>query len=831
MKNIITKTIVLVLSIFTIVTSQDIDLPRVMVVVDEKIDDQSTSAKKVVSKIEEALLEKGYRLVDKAQFGEVLARDLSLDLTNPAKAKALGKRFGAEIIISGGVQTNFGGDIEVYGTKYADYMADGSVKIILTDVGEILAVTSADAKAKDQSKSRSASKSLEELGKKLASDVVAKIDKKLKEMKDKPIVIQLALLGVNDASLLEEEKRLPTKIAMIKKLKVRYIEGDIAMLDVTIQGSIDDLRSQFVSFPEYKVVGFTGSRLDVSTDTKGAKKISAYIPPELEISEFKVENLFPAQFNYYAYNPIGNMTIENTGKTDIKNIKVSVMVPKYMQLASEEIIPLLKAKEKKEIPVKATLDNIALQEVKDNTVAQVQGKITFVVDGQEKNRSITKTVTIYSRNSVTWSRPNAIGAFITPNDEAVKNFSRYVVGNLKPDKTSYPDAPRNLINAMAIWDAIRAFQINYVVDPWRVAEGDVLDDIQFPRETLANKAGDCDDSSVLLASCLENIGIRTFLIGTSDHVFIMFDTGVNAKNASRISLNEKEYVVKDNTVWIPLETTIIGKPFTQAWSMGAEGYHKTVDSQGKLDLIDVRKAWEQFPPSNLAANVKLSEPPAAEKIAILLNEDINSVVANYKEQVETVVASYKNQGTEKGAQKASQLLSNVGRFDEAIEVLKKYSSAATLNNRGNVFLLKGDSANAYNSYASALKVDVKDGGININFGLLQFLGGEPTATVESFSAAIKKFPSKEEAYTKLGIDNIVAEMGQTRAAEKTQSIDKGELRNLLSSALQDVNAKKDVKSKEKSIRKGENKFIFGGRRGIDPTALSNIKDFLYWKEI
>ena len=45
------------------------------------------------------------------------------------------------------------------------------------------------------------------------------------------------------------------------------------------------------------------------------------------------------------------------------------------------------------------------------------------------------------------------------------------------------------------------FSINYVVDPWVVAEGDVLDDIQFPRETLANKSGDCDDTSVLLA-CL-----------------------------------------------------------------------------------------------------------------------------------------------------------------------------------------------------------------------------------------------------------------------------------------------------------------------------------------
>ena len=92
----------------------------------------------------------------------------------------------------------------------------------------------------------------------------------------------------------------------------------------------------------------------------------------------------------------------------------------------------------------------------------------------------------------------------------------------------------------------------------------------------------------------------------------MFDSGVNPKNAHQVSLNEKNYVVKDNVVYLPLETTI-NKPFSEAWAMGADGFLQSVIIGWKIDLIDVRKAWEEFPPANLATNTKASEPPSVEK--------------------------------------------------------------------------------------------------------------------------------------------------------------------------------------------------------------------------
>ncbi|MDD8019273.1 MAG: hypothetical protein PHP42_12940, partial [Bacteroidota bacterium] len=591
----------------------------------------------------------------------------------------------------------------------------------------------------------------------------------------------------------------------------------------------DELRKIFAGMAEYQVVGISGNRLDISTKASGVKRTSMAMSSALDITEFAAENIFPAQFVYYSKNPIGKVTLENTGKADIKNIKAKIFIPAYMQMASEQVIPELKAGTKQTFNVSATLDKEKLLTITENTLAQIKAEISYNQAGEEKVRSITRPVTIYNRNSVSWNKPNQIGAFVTYKDPAVENFSRSVIGNVKFDASVYPNASRNMVNAMKTWDAVRAFSINYVTDPWVVAEGDVLDEIQYPRQTLAKKAGDCDDSSVLLSACLENIGIHTALLGTADHVFIMFDTGVNKKNASRVSLNEREYVIRDNAVWIPLETTIINKSFAEAWHVGVEEYYKTVDAKGKLDVIDIRKAWETSPPTNLASDEKISATPAQAEIEKLLTEDSRTMAAASNQMLDEKVKALKAKNDEKSSNEAAMILANAGKYDEAIAVITMFTSASASNNRGNIYLLKGDSLNAYKSYTEAVKADAKDGGIDLNMGLLKYLGGDHSGTVESFADAVSKFPSQEQAYAELGIDNIVAEINQTRAAQKNVVIDKGELQNLLLNALQDLQARKDARTVSRQVRRGENRFVFGGRRGIDPTAAANIKDFLYWK--
>ena len=64
-------------------------------------------------------------------------------------------------------------------------------------------------------------------------------------------------------------------------------------------------------------------------------------------------------------------------------------------------------------------------------------------------------------------------------------------------------------------------QVEYQMDPdgsW--GKGDY---IKSPQATLKSLAGDCDDSSILLASLLESLRIKTYLIFVPEHVFVLVE--------------------------------------------------------------------------------------------------------------------------------------------------------------------------------------------------------------------------------------------------------------------------------------------------------------------
>ena len=97
--------------------------PRIMVILDEKIDGTAVDARLVASKIEEILLEKGFRLVDKGQFENVQMRDIAIAEGNPARAKEIGMRYGAELIVVGKAEGNLEAEKEFYGVKNVEYAA------------------------------------------------------------------------------------------------------------------------------------------------------------------------------------------------------------------------------------------------------------------------------------------------------------------------------------------------------------------------------------------------------------------------------------------------------------------------------------------------------------------------------------------------------------------------------------------------------------------------------------------------------------------------------------------------------------------------------------
>jgi tetratricopeptide (TPR) repeat protein len=174
------------------------------------------------------------------------------------------------------------------------------------------------------------------------------------------------------------------------------------------------------------------------------------------------------------------------------------------------------------------------------------------------------------------------------------------------------------------------------------------------------------------------------------------------------------------------------------------------------------------------------------------------------------------------------------KYDEAEKYISQFQSASAYNNLGNIYFLKNQPDKAVEYYQKSIELDPTDGGVYLNAGLLYYLNGNPEKAEEMFAIAISKFDSPEKAYEVLGIEDILRELGQVAAEKpKEKQISKEELRNLILQASKKGAGRRARREKEYErediFEKGQNIFVFGGRRGADPTQLQTVKSLLYWK--
>jgi hypothetical protein len=135
----------------------------------------------------------------------------------------------------------------------------------------------------------------------------------------------------------------------------------------------------------------------------------------------------------------------------------------------------------------------------------------------------------------------------------------------------------------------------YTADPRATAEY-----VQFPKQTIELKGGDCDDLSVAYCSLLESVGIQTALVdyqGNGDvrHVNVLFNTKLSPQLAKLITNNDSKYFIRQNAkskdeVWIPVETTLLTN-FNDAWNVGVEKFNREAIDElgiatGKVQIID-----------------------------------------------------------------------------------------------------------------------------------------------------------------------------------------------------------------------------------------------------
>ena len=174
-------------------------------------------------------------------------------------------------------------------------------------------------------------------------------------------------------------------------------------------------------------------------------------------------------------------------------------------------------------------------------------------------------------------------------------YSKEVLSKYKKELDTMSYQVSNFYKAKIIFNECIK-KIVYSSDPKASA-----DYVQFPKETMELKGGDCDDLSVLYSSFLESIGIQTALVDYKPgsgigHVNVMVNTELSPEQAGLITKNDNKYLIRKNEkgidqVWIVVETTSLSN-FDSAWYIGMEKFNKdAIDNlglaKGKVEIVDI----------------------------------------------------------------------------------------------------------------------------------------------------------------------------------------------------------------------------------------------------
>jgi tetratricopeptide (TPR) repeat protein/DNA-binding beta-propeller fold protein YncE len=463
------------------------------------------------------------------------------------------------------------------------------------------------------------------------------------------------------------------------------------------------------------------------------KKAQSGAGGRIVVEDLRLNRVFVAAHKQYATEPLGRVRVRNDSADDYKNLKLSFFIKEYMDFPVTREIAELKSKAALELPLNATFNTKVLGIDEDTRVLVVA--TLAMADARDGAQEVTQAMTLYGKNAIVWANGDMVGSFVTPRDETLRNFVRESANRYAPPAQGAINRP--LAQAATIFNTLSALGLRYQPDPntpYSRVSADQVDYVQFPRETLRLKSGDCDDLSVLLAAAYENMGIESAFVEVPGHLFLMFRTGVKAADRGLISLQDDLLVLRDGEVWIPVESTLVATSFTEAWAEGARRYREAAAAR-QLRVLSLRQAWERFPPATLAPAPLAIDVPAGERVVRLIEREQRLLLARRLEREvqpyrQALAANPRDMDArlQIGTIYARNGVIDVAQAEFDAILAQDPRHAAAANNRGNLYFSRGDFERALEAYRFAEELDPADGGIRLNSALAYYrLGKLPEA--------------------------------------------------------------------------------------------------------
>jgi hypothetical protein len=233
------------------------------------------------------------------------------------------------------------------------------------------------------------------------------------------------------------------------------------------------------------------------------------------------------------------------------------------------------------ITPKLKYDYSVLRQVTQVVPANISAKVWIAGNPLPEQ---TKVMKVHSVNEVvfgyqpsedeTYDYSYLFAGFVNENHPLIDELLKEALeSEIVPAFVGYQAGDPDIVyaQAFAIWNALQRRGIKYSNITTTSTESDIVysQHVRFLEQSVATKQANCVDGSVLFASALRKIGIRTFLVLVPGHMFVGWYTDEEGETA------------------IGLETTMIGET-------NLSKFEKTESSKEKREKLINKESFAAF---------------------------------------------------------------------------------------------------------------------------------------------------------------------------------------------------------------------------------------------
>jgi tetratricopeptide (TPR) repeat protein/sugar lactone lactonase YvrE len=529
--------------------------------------------------------------------------------------------------------------------------------------------------------------------------------------------------GYELAQIYEKDGRLNEALTLLDKIRV-YVPSDSSALDFRLfYGNVlmqkkryDDAYRELQA--ALKMYPNNQSIIDKNKEVFLAREQDNLKREPLEIKQTFFEQIYPSLLEYYKTHAIGYVTLFNTRNIPIHDIKLTVNVPEITSIPFEKIIPSVLAGDETQIAVILDFAPKLLNQCEMSSqdfIATVSAE--YVWDNIPKSATDTRTITALKVQAMNWNNRSQLGCFINPADENIRTVGISILNSMKVPQND--ELPKNIVQVMQVYSWLSAMGIRYISDPAASnAKNSAIDYVQFPYQTFQNKGGDCDDLLVLVSSLLSGIGINTAFVDLPEHVIPAFDTGMTTEDIEKYGFNRADFITRGNTIWMILETTVLGKEnFYRSWKSAVEAYKQTMESGIIPEFFVFNDSQQNYPP------------------------------VNYTKAIESDTEKYVTDATSKYS-RDWEFMTNAGQVaieEEFLKTLKLYPSNLSYKNRFALWYVEtGKIESAQDLWSDILQAQPAHCSALINLGNLKLMENDFASAKDYYEQAIVANPLQKD---------------------------------------------------------------------------------------